>query len=95
MPNERSSPPLAEKEVVIPARRIDLDQIVGGPSRLSAARVTRVAKSEIYSGQTVNRAAKRARLPISRTTSQAPGKHQINLPAPSMMREIVVEPVTT
>jgi hypothetical protein len=51
-------------------------------------------KSEIYSGQTVNRSVKRDRLPIKRTTSQAPEKHQIKLPAPSMVREIVVEPVT-
>ena len=51
-------------------------------------------KSEIYSGQTVNRSVKRDRLPIRRTTSQAPEKHQIKLPTPSMMREIIVEPVT-
>jgi hypothetical protein len=42
MPTERALPPLMEKEAVIPARSIDLDQIVGAPSRLSAARVTRV-----------------------------------------------------
>jgi hypothetical protein len=42
MPNERASPPLVEKEAVIPVHSIDLDQIVIDPSRLSAARVTRV-----------------------------------------------------
>ena len=51
-------------------------------------------KSEIYSGQTVNHSVKRDQLPIRRTTSQAPEKHQIKLLTPSMIREIVVEPVT-
>jgi hypothetical protein len=51
-------------------------------------------KSEIYSGQTVNRSVKHDRLPVSRSTSQAPEKHQIKQPAPSMLRQIIVEPVT-
>jgi hypothetical protein len=42
MPNERASPPLVKKQAVVSGGSIDLDQIVIDPSRLSAARVTRV-----------------------------------------------------